>query len=1102
MKDKQRFVAFCLVLFLGLIARTSLAQSTFGSIRGTVTDSSGAVVSGVTVVVTNTGTNISKTVITDDQGNYEVSHLIAGSYSISSESSGFKKFLRQGITLQSEQVARIDIQLEVGDIDDVVTVTGEAPLVESETARIADVRTFDQFKYLPTMDQAIWGSLTLTPGAVKPFQGDSAVSLAGSRPGQSQFTIDGITMSDSSSGLQIGPLANFNESLREMRVDVANNNAEFSGMATITLINKSGENSFHGSLFWNYSSGAMRARNPFSNTRPSSVSHGPMGGSFSGPVLLPKLYDGHNRTFFYFSYEGSRTSGSKLFTANTATLAMRNGDFSAFTGQIKDPLTGQAFPNNIIPRERFNPVSLKILERFYPLPNVGEANRIAGNFSENRPQPRGQDHIVIRIDHKISDKNSVFASYTYQNQPNPIWEGAFPTIGLRQQERKPKQFTLSDTHIFAPNMINEFRFGIARDNNRFGGPINGPEIVRELGIQGLAPNLPDVAGLPTITIRGTGVELSGISQLDFNHEIDQTLQFQDNLSWTLGRHALKLGVMYRNHQLSRFPISPSRAFGSFTFSGFATGNAFADFLLGIPQSVSRVSPNTNKIYARRSSWDFFAQDDFKLNQKLTINVGLRYEYHPPFNEKFGHLFNFDPATASIVVPKKSVLADVNPLFPKNIQIVTADQTGYPERLIKTDKNNFAPRVGVAYRPFNSATTVLRAGYGIFYDVAPPSAAIGGGPFISSEVFPPNTIINGVPAFQFPNPFPSTFGALGTQSVNGVFVGIVNPYSQQWNVTFEQELFSTGFRVSYIRTRGTKLRYGRDLNSPQPSAIPFSLSRRPLQQLGNVTLEENGADHTYNALQIEVQRRMHKGLFFQSHWTLAKDLGDDGVSLQNPFDRRAERSNISGIPRQRFVTEFMWDVPVGRYQKFLGGIPSLLDKAIGGWQLTGIVLLQTGQYLTPSFAGYDPSGTGRVGGRPDRIGNGNLPESERSLDRWFDASAFVVPGSSPGTPLLPPTDANRRVVPIGRFGNSARGVIVGPGTAQFNIGLNKKFRLTEGIDLRFNMWARNIFNHPSWGNPSTNISSPSTVGKITSIQSDFWDGGIGPRSIQFGLRLDW
>lgn len=1094
----------CVVLCVVSLCNISYSQTTFASITGTVTDSTGAAIPNATVTATNVQTNIRTVTTSNEVGNYNIPQLLQGTYTVRAQAAGFREFVAQNVVLASRDIRRVDITLEVGAVETVVEVSGGATLIETETARIGDVKTADVLKSLPLNTRGIWAFLALSPNVLQ-ASGSSTIRFAGSRGNQSQWAIDGTSMSDGVDNTQIGPLANYIESFQEMKIDMSNNTAEFGTIGQVTLISKSGTNDLHGNLFDYYSTPWFRARNPFSPARPSGVGHTP-GGSVGGPVYVPGLYDGRNKTFFFYSFETSRGSAvSQTLNPTVPLPAWREGDFSALLPgtAIYDPLTGQPFPDNRIPANRINAVSQRIQERFYPLPNFGDPNVFTSqNYREEKLRPRDPStYWIARVDHRFSDRDSIYGRYTRHWAFNRTYEGNLPTIGRRYQRRANEASTVSYTHVFKPTLINEFRWGFALNNNPVEGPVMGRELVDELGLVGLAPDLPDISGI--LQVNWTGLGLQSITQPNYtrpgfrNHLQD----LQNHVSWFRSRHNFKFGFNLTRVAWDDYSANAS-LFGNVNFSNRFTsggqsgqGHPYADFLLGIPTSASRAFP---PVMVNRNRWqyDFFVVDDFKVNSRLTVNLGVRYELHLPWREDADRVALFDLATASIVIPD-GASGKVSPIFPHAyVPVIEASQAGLPSRtLLRADTNNIVPRVGIAYRPFGQ-DTVFRAGWGMFYDVVPRNLNMGGLPFVLNEPSYTNPTTN--PDVIFPRVFPET-GSGGPSTVGipaAVNPDLKIPYSMQYNFTVEHQRWDTGFRVSYI---GTSTRHGDwsyNYNSPVPDERLYVDKPRPFPQYPGISYFTNGAGHQYHGMTAEVERSLAQGLYFQSSWTWARDIGDldRGQSPENPFDRRRERAVIADIPTHRMTTNWLYQLPFGRGRTFLSDVNRLANLAIGGWELSGIYSIHSGQFLTPLWTGPDPVGIAHTTSRtpqvvtlrPDQIGDPNLPKGQRSVDRWFDASAFT--GPQPG-----------------QFGTGAKGTIKGPGVNVWHLGLHKNFEFSERARLRWELTATNAFNHPNWSNPNTNITSTGNVGVISGV------GGVngastgdqpGARSFRMGLRLEW
>jgi hypothetical protein len=1090
---------------------TANSQTTFASITGLVTDASGSAVPNAVITATNQETNIRTSITSNDAGYYTIAQLKDGPYSVQVRAPGFQEFVVANIILAARDVRRVDAKLEVGNVETKVEVTAGATLIETETARIGNTKDALTLKSLPLNTRALWAYLALSPG-VQQQPGSSVVRFAGSRVNQENWSIDGTTFSDGVDNTQTGPLANYIESFQEVKIDLANNSSEFSSMGQVTIISKSGTNEVHGTLFDYYVTPFFRARDPFSPARGTGIRHQP-GGTIGGPVYLPKIHNGKNQTFFFFSYETARGSqATQLLNPTVPLAAWRQGDFSALTTAIYDPTTGQPFAGNKIPASRISPLSQKIQDRFYPLPNFGALDVIhSQNYREAKTRPYDPStYWTTRIDHKFSNRDSVFGRYTWQRLYNRPYEGGLPTIGQRYQQRNDRAATVSYTHMFTPTMINEIRWGFGFNNNPVIGPINGPQMVQDLGLVGLAPDLPNISGL--INIGWTGIGLRGISQANYTSPgyRTHTEELQEHFSWFRGRHNLKFGYDLLRSEYDGYSANGS-LFGNVNFSSRFTsggvsgqGNPYADFLLGIPTRAQRAFPPV-RVDRNRWSHDFFVADDFKLSPKLTINAGVRYELHLPWRENADRLALFDITSGKIVVPD-GTLSKVSPIFPKNyVGIAEASSVGFePRTLAHPNLHNVAPRVGIAYRPWGNAT-VLRAGYGIFYNVVPFVYAInfGGLPFVLNEPAFTNPVAN--PAVIFPRVFPA--GGTGGPDTVGLPTAqnphLRTPYSMQYNFTVERQQWNTGFRLSYV---GTALRQGEwayAYNSPAPDTRPFIAKPRPFPNYPGITYVTNGAGHQYNGLTAEVQRQMAKGLYMQASWTWARDrydmdynwdLDNSAFTSENPFDRHREVAVAPDIPTHRFGLNYVYQFPVGRGRHFFPNASRLLNLAVGGWEVTGIFAAQTGYFLTPYWTGPDPVGIAYttsdppdVTMRPNLLRNPNLSKDQRNINRWFDTSAF--------TPPLP-----------GQFGSAAKGTIIGPGVNIWHMGLAKEFLLNDkGARLRWELTATNIFNHPNWGTPGTDITNPTGFGVITDA-SGATNGSTGDqtgaRSFRMGLRMQW
>ncbi len=1086
-------VLFLLVLCAGFAGSGPLlAQSTFATITGTVTDSQGGVVPGVTIAVTNLETGIETSTITNDAGGYIINTVKEGRYTLRANLSGFREYVVENMTLASRDVRSLNIRLEIGELTNSIEVTGGATVIEPEMSRIAENKTAEHFKLLPQnyFRFSIY-FLATVPNVTR--GNDGSYRFAGSRVNQANFAIDGTTVDDGDGGM-IGTQYSYTESVQEMRTGVVNNSAEYSALGQATIISKSGTNRLHGSVFDYYITPFFRARNPFQKVRDPGISHFP-GFSIGGPVFLPKVYDGRNKSFFFTSYETSRGSATSTPLNPTVPLQVwRQGDFSGRSEVIRDPLTGQPFPGNRIPQDRLNPVALKIQERFYPLPNWGDPNVFtSSNYRENKARPWDPVSMWnVRGDHNLSERDSLYGRLTWTRGTNHYYDGNLPTIGrIKKGQRDTRSVTLAWTHVPAPNMTNEFRYGLVFNNTPYEGNINAKEWIGELGIVGLAPDLPDISGL--VRINWNKLSLERIQQTNYTTGYQNySNQFQDHFSWLRGRHNIKFGGTITRSSIQQYSAQDC-LFGCATFSNTFTGFTYADFLLGYPTEVTRAFPPL-ETYRVRNAYDFYVMDDLKLTPRLTVNLGIRYEYHPYWNDPNGLGAVFDLASGKIVVPDGS-LSKVSPFYPKNYaEIVEASSLGLPGKtIIRSDRNNFAPRLGLAYRPGND-NTVISAGIGVYFDSAPRNINFGQAPYSVSEPPYPNPTDN--PTVIFPRIWPQADPGKTFTSVQlpaAINPDLQIPYSLQYNLSLQHARWDTNFRLSYIGTATRQGDWYYNANSPVPDERLYIEKPRPFPQYPGINYYTNGAGHQYNAFTAEVERPLAYGLGLQSAWTWARDIGDlnRGQAAENPFDRASERSVSGDVPTHRWNTNFLYRLPFGQGQRFLSGAGRGLGLVLGGWELGGLFTAATGRFLTPLYCGPDLTGTAHTTSstppspcrRPDMIRDPNLPASERTLNRWFDPTAFVP-------------------APEGRFGNAAKGVIKAPGVNLWNATLAKNFRFKEEVRLRVELMARNLFNHPNWAHPNVTISG-TTPGKITDVAGNQVDFDFNnARQFRLGLRLEW
>src|SRR6266849_3592577 len=929
---------------ISLLALTSAAyaQSTYATITGVVSDSSGAVLANVEIEGVEAGRSYRYTSRSNESGNYTLPQLREGTYRITAKSAGLADFVAEGISLKSRDVRRFEITLSVAAIGTMVDVTSSAGLIETESSRISEVKDRELMRALPATIRRPWDFVNLAPQTrVSSF---STIRYAGSRIRQGEQAVDGMVLSRGDGSI-ISRSMEQTDQFSEVRVDSAGNSAEFATLGQMNMTSRGGANEWHGTLFDFYATPGLEARNTFSARQTKVRPRNDMGGAIGGPVLLPKIYNGRNKTFFMYSVAFKKYKGERVLLNPTVPLAAwRTGDFSGLLpAVINDPSSGVPFPGNKIPTNRLNAVSLKMQE-FYPLPNQPVGNQLTAQnfiFNDFRPSFALPNH-TARVDHRFSDKSSMFVRYfrTYWTLQNPGTDSRnlpLPQVPIVFGYDNVNSLMLSHTYSISPTMVNEVRGQFSQVRSWTEQSLNGRDAVSSLGLKGLVNDLPSLGGYPNFNFSNIG-----LTQLTFPYSTDpsrrdRAIQAQDHVSWFRGKHTLKMGVQFSRYSTYAF-TQDNGLFGNVTFSNRFTGHTYADFLLGIPTSASRsfVKPADD---IKRNTYGFFYTDEYKVNPKLTLTLGVRYDLLLPYTHSSGLISAFDTKTGSIVVPDGS-LSQVSPLIPTGfVKVVGASQAGYPNSLLKTDKNNIAPRVGVAWRPLGP-NTVFRGGFGIYYDVVPTQLSTTGVPFTITEPTFTNSATN--PTLILPQVFPatSTGGPASVTLPSGARTDIRIPYSMQYTATIEHVLANTAFRISYIGTNTRQGVYGYNINQPVPDTRLYVNKPRPFPLYPGITYLTNGAGHQYHDGSVSVSRRSPlKGMQWDLMYTLARDIGDldsavaASLSPENAFDRRRERSAWTDIPTHRWVGILMYDLPFGRGKAFGKNAGRLLNLFLGDWKIS-------------------------------------------------------------------------------------------------------------------------------------------------------------------------
>ena len=1071
-------IAVC-VLVVSSLGRAQTAAE----LGGTVTDSTAAVIPDVAVAVTHLSTGVVRTTTSNEQGYFVVPLLQPGDYQVTLRKEGFRPITQTGITLHVGEPARINFTMDIGAVTEEVTVTAAAPLLETATPAQGQVIDNQKIVDLPLNGRDYIQLALLSSGAgAVPSGRFNTFSASGMRANQNNFMLDGVdnnSMQRAGQARRAEVIKPSIDAIQEFKLSTNSYSAEFGrgGGAVVNVSLKSGTNKIHGSVFEFLRNEALDAKNFFDppNRPKPPFKRNQFGFAVGGPIVRDK-------TFFFADYEGTRIRESRTVNNTIPTPLQVQGDFGELLPRtrIYDPATfdsatnqRQPFPNNQIPSSSFDPIGASVIS-LYPTPNKPGLTR---NFLFNPPQPEDLDRWDVKIDHNLGESDRFFVRYSVSgnhvgstpNLPEPAWGGGQRATPF---DHDGQNLLVNYNKVFSPSFIMEFKAAWNKIFTLRSSPID-VNVNDQLGLQGVELADP---GMAQFTVQG--LQLIGLGSWIPNKSGSQNRQLISNFTLLRGNHTFKFGINFS--WLQHFLNNSSNAHGVFTYDGGYTrdsmtlkeGSSAADLLLGT--TTRAVVSTWVWENMRRPYYDAYVQDEWRVSPRLTLNLGLRYELHPPWVDRMNNGANLDFSDRS------------NPRI-----VLMQDGSRFSRALVNTDKNNFAPRAGIVYRLTES--TVVRTGYGFFYGNTNWKNVLATTPPHYYRATVQTDRVN--PTLQLHDGLP--LDLISPQNARNIGMGPIDmnlpmPYTQQWNFSIQHQLpAQILLEVGYVGSASNRLSRQYDINVPLPG--PGAVNRRrPIGSLvvppDNVTIGpiaglnyfERTANGNYHSLQTRLEKRLTHGISVLSSYTWSKTLSDGrgaggvgGTSHlrpQNPHLLSAERSLSDEHFAHRFVASPIYQLPFGRGKRYLSDSNSAVNALLGGWTLASIVTFSSGGRANLSVRG-NPANTGTAN-RPNVLSNWRLDSGARSLDRWFDTAAF------------------ERNAPF-TYGNAARNLIEAPGLVNVDFAIYKSFSIQENLTVQFRAEAFNVSNTPAFGRPNTQVGNRN-FGQI---------GGAGrPRNLQFGLKI--
>jgi hypothetical protein len=1100
-----------------------------GEITGVVTDASSAIVSGATVTVTSPATGFSRQAVTNNTGNYDFPALQPGTYNVKTGAPGFSTETRTNVELQVQQVARIDFQLKVGAVSESVEVAGGAPLLNTESAAVGTVIENKRIEDLPLNGRNFLQLVGLSPnvstgyngvgstggGAATTRQGgeraSSTISVSGQRREFNYYTLDGMSNTD----------VNYNtyiflpsiDALQEFKVQTGIYSAEFGReLGQVNVTSKSGVNTYHGTVFEFIRNDVFDAL-PFAFTS-SNPGHAPFrennyGFTLGGPVQIPKLFNGKDRLFFMSNYEGLRELKVTETLYSVGAAPFRTGNFSQLLPNtvVTDPLNNASpFPGNIIPQSRLSPVSVALLG-YEPAPNVAGAG-LANNYLALQNNTLNKDQFNQRIDFVQNQKSTWFGRFSWgeDSSISPAMDenGTRLTVTVMQA-------LLANTFAFSPSLVNEARFGFNYfNNNNLHDLSYSTDVTSQLGLQ-LGQFAPFDYGIPGVAITGFS-EVGGPDEGPYVLK-DRSFHWADTMSWIKGTHTLRFGIDLARYRFNNLGNYAAR--GADTIQNQATGYGFSDFMLGELEQTVKSFTEANAQF-RQTSQGYFITDSWKARPNLTFELGLRYEFNPPWSDKNNTFSNVEipyiayTVAAGLGTPHPTLCRGKDTgdfyagsivRFNPAIQIADDGCLG-GNQLVESDYTNFAPRVGVSWSPASKLT--IRAGAGTFYvqdignAVFDASRNMAGRDQTSANTTTHNLtwanpyLLNGSNACGVSAPLvcESTPGLLAIQYNRRT------PYVNQYEFNVQRQLTTdTVIEVGYFGSESHFLPRIHDLDLPVPGTGSVT-AREPWPELAASQYTEGDVNANYNSLTAKLTKRLSKGLSFLGAYTFSKSI-DDGsavrtatqeAGVQNSACISCERGLSVFNQAHRFVVSMLYELPVGKGHAFLnrGGIANAI---LGGWELSSIITATTG-FPDSIVTGANRSGSGTAANadRPNAVYGQTVALSNPTPNEWFNIGAFVENG-------------------VGQFGNVGRDTVIGPGIVDWDGSALKNFNFTEQKLVQFRFEIFNVLNHPNFADPSLTLAGnqltsaglavPGTgsFGVISATRS-----GVDMRELQFSLKF--